>query len=116
MLLLAVQTAGAGVVYWYGLPLYRKTVADPMGFEPRPLERSLIALAAVILMQVPYWIAYRIRPPMPRLFNAPFGHVVIFLARLDFLLPASIYSFVFVLRRMGHLERFGGTFPGKQGS
>jgi hypothetical protein len=108
------QTTGAGIVYWYGLPLYRETVADPMGFEPRPLERSLIALAAVALMQVPYWITYRIRPPMPRLVNAPLGHVLLFLARLNFLLPASIYSFVFVLHRMGHLElsetRFGILF------
>ena len=55
------QTAGAGIVYWYGLPLYRQTVADPMGFEPRPLERSAVALAAVTLIQVPYWIGQRVR-------------------------------------------------------
>lgn len=137
LLLLTVQSAGAAIVYWYTLPLYRQTVAAPLEFEPRPLERTAYSLAAVVLIQVPYWIGYRLRPPLPRLVNAPLGHALLFLARLNFLLAASIYSFVFVLGKMAHvhlpgtriavlvallfslfcytleLERLGGRFLGR---
>lgn len=110
LLLLAVETSGAGLVYWYGLPLYRRTVESPLEFEPHPLERAVYALSAVALIQVPYWIRHRLRPPLPRVLNAPLGHLLLFLARLSFLLPAAIYSFVFVLGKLGHLKLTGVRF------
>jgi hypothetical protein len=110
LLLLSVETVGAGLVYWYGLPLYRKTVESPLEFEPHPVQRAVYALTAVVLIQIPYWTRHRLRPPLPRVLNAPLGHLVLFLARLNFLLPASIYSFVFVLGKLGHLQLTGIRF------
>jgi hypothetical protein len=98
-LLLAVQTIGAVIIYSQGLPLYRQLVAAPEQFESRTLERASWSLSAIALIQIAYWIRYRVRPPMPRFVNAAIGHVVLFFARLSFVLATSVFSFVFISRK-----------------
>ena len=50
-------------------------------------------------MQISYWVSYRVRPPMPQLQNALLGHVILFLARMTYVLPIAIFGFVFVAQR-----------------
>ncbi len=80
---------------------------------------------------------YRIRPAPPRFVNVGLGHIVLFLARLIFLLPTAIFSFLFIAKTVDvqmpplryvvilfglfslfcyvrELERFGIRLLGKQ--
>ena len=95
--LFGVQTIGAVVLFWTGLHLYRQVLADP-SHEPElwPIVGSLSSIA---LMQIAYWVSYRLRPPLPQFQNAPLGHAVLFLARMVYVLPTAIFGFVFVAQR-----------------
>ena len=91
------QTIGAVVLIWTGLFLYRQVLADP-SHEPElwPIVGSLSSIA---VMQICYWVSYRVRPPLPRFQNAPLGHAILFLERMVFVLSTSVFGFVFIARR-----------------
>ena len=50
-------------------------------------------------MQISYWISYRVRITLPHFPNALLGHAILFLARMVFVLPTSIFGFVFIAQR-----------------
>jgi hypothetical protein len=50
-------------------------------------------------MQIAYWVSYRLRPPLPRLQNAPLGHLILFLARMVYVLPTAVFGVVFIAQR-----------------
>ena len=50
-------------------------------------------------MQIAYWVSYHFGPPLPQRNNALLGHAILFLARMGFVLPTSIFGFVFVAQR-----------------
>jgi hypothetical protein len=89
--LFGVQTIGAVVLIWTGV------LADP-SHEPElwPIVGSLSSIA---VMQICYWVSYRVRPPLPRFQNAPLGHAILFLARMVYVLPTSVFGFVFIAQR-----------------
>jgi hypothetical protein len=95
--LFGMQAIGAAVLFWTGLHLYRQVLADPSR-EPElwPIVGSLSSIA---LMQIAYWVSYRVRPPLPQFQNALLGHVVLFLAPMVYVLPTAIFGFVFVAQR-----------------
>jgi hypothetical protein len=95
--LFGTQTIGAVVLFWTGLLLYRQVLADP-SHEPElwPIVGSLSSIA---LMQISYWVSYRVRPPPPQFQNALLGHAILFLARMVYVLPTAIFGFVFVAQR-----------------
>lgn len=94
-LLLACETVGAAVLFREGLPIYRKTLADPASFDH---TTTGIALAGAVLIQIAYWTRYRIGPRPPRAANVLVAHIVLFVARLVFTLPASIFSYLFIAK------------------
>jgi len=100
VLLFAVQTIGALILFWNAIPHYRNILADPASFVARPAT-LLWALPAIALMQTGYWIRYRVRPPMPQFANALLGHVVHFLGRMGFVLATSLVGFVFITQKPG---------------
>jgi hypothetical protein len=51
-------------------------------------------------MQLAYWISHQVRPPLPQFTNALIGHALLFLARIGFVLPTSVFGIVFVARRL----------------
>jgi hypothetical protein len=57
------------------------------------------SLSAITLMQAGYWIRDRLRPPLPQLRNAFVGYLVLFVARMSFVLATSVFGFVFIVRR-----------------
>ena len=75
-----------------------RTLADPTSHEAHPwtLVWSLLSIA---LMQCTYWVSHHLRPPLPQFRNTLLGHVVLFLARMGFVLPTSVFGFVFVAQR-----------------
>ena len=50
-------------------------------------------------MQVEYWVSHNVRPPLPQFSNALLGHAILFLERMGFVLPTSVFGFVFVAQR-----------------
>ena len=96
--LFGMQTIGAFVLYWTALQLYRQVLADPGSHEAHPWT-MVWALSSIALMQVAYWVSYQVRPPLPQFTNALIGHAGLFLARIGFVLPTSVFGFVFVAQR-----------------
>lgn len=96
--LLGMQTIGAFVLSSTALRLYRQVLADPGSYEPRPWT-MVWSLSSIALMQIAYWVSYQVRPPLPQFTNALIGHILLFLARIGFVLPTSIFGFVFVAQR-----------------
>jgi hypothetical protein len=96
--LLAMQTIGAAILLWYAVPLFRQVLLDPGSHVPRT-ENLVWSLLAITSMQAGYWIRHRLRPPLPQLRNALFGYIVLFVARMSFVLATSVFGFVFIVRR-----------------
>ena len=89
------ETAGAVLLFSEGLPVYRKTLANPASYDP---ETTAVALAGAVLIQVAYWTRFRTRLRPPRVTNVLLAHIVLFVARLVFTLPTAIFSFLFILK------------------
>lgn len=96
--LFGMQTCGAVIMYWNVVPLYRQALADAKSLEGE-LEASLWPLAAIALMQSGFWISRRMRPPLPQFTNVLLGHVTLFCARMGFVLPTSIFAYVFITQK-----------------
>ena len=96
--LLAMQTIGAAILFWFTVPLFRQALLDPGSHVPRP-ENLVWSWSAITLMQVGYWMRHRLRPRLPQLRNALVGSIVLFIARMSFVLATSIFGFVFIVRR-----------------
>ena len=96
--LFGMQTIGAVVLIWTGVLVYREALADLVSHEAH--RWSIIgSLLSIALMQISYWVSYRVRPPLPRFQNALLGHFILFLARMIYVLPTSIFGFVFIAQR-----------------
>jgi hypothetical protein len=98
LFLFAVQTIGATILFWYAVPLFRQVLLDPGGHVPRT-ENLVWSLSAITLMQAGYWIRHRLRPALPQFRNALVGYIVLFVARMSFVLATSVFGFVFIVRR-----------------
>ena len=98
LLLFGLQTIGVAIFIWNALPHYRHILADPASHEARP-ETLVWSLSAIALIQIGYWICYRVRPPQPRFSIALLGHVVQFASRMGFVLATSIFGFVFITQK-----------------
>jgi hypothetical protein len=94
------QTIGAALLLWHGVPLYREVAADPSTHKPRP-EVLVWTLISIALIQIGYWSCYRTRPPMPHFSNALLGHVVRFLDQMSFVFVTSVFCFAFVTKNAG---------------
>ena len=94
-LLLLLETLGAVLVYREGLPIYRKTLANPASYDPKT---TAVALGGAVLIQVAYWTRYLLRLGPPRFGNTVLAHIVLFVARLVFTLPTAIFSFLFIAK------------------
>jgi hypothetical protein len=96
--LFGVQTIGAVILVWTGLLVYREVLANPVSHETHPWA-IVGSLSSIAVMQISYWASYRVRPPLPQFQNALLGHAILFLARMIYVLPTSIFGFVFVAQR-----------------
>jgi hypothetical protein len=97
--LFAMQTIGTVIFYWKGLPLYQQLAADPTAYAPRN-EIQLWSIPAIALIQVGYWVHYRIGPAQPQFVSTALGHIVLFVSRMVFTLPSAMFSFVFISKKL----------------
>jgi hypothetical protein len=104
--LFGVQTIGAFILFWNGVPLYQEILANPAAHEAQP-EHLIWALSSIALMQAGYWISHRINPPPPDHTNALIGNVILFTARMSFVFATSVFGFVFITEKPGfHIPVF----------
>lgn len=97
-LLFGVQTLGAAIVLWNAVPHYREILTDPSAHHAE--SWTLVwSLSASLLMQIGYWIQYRVRPQLPQFSIALIGHVLQFASRMGFVLATSIFGFVFITHK-----------------
>ena len=96
--LFAMQTTGGAILFLYSVPLFRQVLLDPGSHVPRP-ENLVWSLSAITLMQAGYWIGRRLRPPPLQFHNTFVGHIILFVARMSFVLATSVFGFVFIVRR-----------------
>ena len=96
--LLTMQTIGAAILFWFAVPLFRQALLDPGSHVSRP-ENLVWSWSAITLMQTGYWMRHRFRPRLPPFRNALVGYIVLFIARMSFVLATSIFGFVFIARR-----------------
>jgi hypothetical protein len=94
--LFGMQTIGIVSLYWKGIPIYRQALADPGSHEVQPL---VWLLSSIALIQVGYWVAHQVRPALPQFTNVLLGHVILFLARMGFVLATSVFGFVFIAQQ-----------------
>ena len=90
--LLAAQAAGSQIIIWTGVPIYQRLhVPGRGGATPKELA---IALAAVALMQLSYWLALPLKQRLRFRRNVVLGHVLVCIGELSlFLSPPSPPSF-----------------------
>jgi hypothetical protein len=98
-LLLALQVVGAGIIVSEGVPMYRSFLP---GRDIAPVDADLLAvvLFAVLLLQVPYWIAtLKLFPQAAIPKSLLGGHFAFFVARLNFILASSLFVVIVFVRR-----------------
>jgi hypothetical protein len=93
--LFGMQTIGAIILFWNAIPVYQQILADPASHEARP-ENLVWSLSSVVLMQIGYWTSYRDRPLPTQFRNALLGHLILFVARMSFVFPTSVFGFLFI--------------------
>jgi hypothetical protein len=97
-LLLAFEVAGAVIILWHGVPIYRSLLEETFVYRT---DAAVIAWAAVgtLLIQAPYWIStlrvFRLLSVPPHIFV---GHAVMFLARLNFVFVSGLFSAAVIVR------------------
>lgn len=99
LLFFAMQTMGAAIYYGKGISFYRELISDLTTYMPGT-ETLIWSLSAIALMQSGYWLRYQLRPAMPRSVNPLLGHFVLFSARLLFVLPTAVFSFVVIEKNL----------------
>lgn len=95
--LFAAESAGALMILWHGVPIYRRLL---MGLSGRGVEASVVfwVCTATSLIQVGYWVRLGCFP-LPRLNRQQvLGHAIQFIGRLSFMFIGGMFSVVFFAR------------------
>jgi hypothetical protein len=99
--LIIVQAAGAQIILWTGLPLYRRLLS---GSHDGPSTKELaLALFAIAIIQAGHWISLRMRPRLQFRRKSILGHFLIFFGELS-LFFSSALAIAVVFDREGELE------------
>ena len=95
--LIAAEAVGAAIILWQGLPIYHYLL--DRGPERRSdLIMRLLAIAGITIIQVAYWTAWRWfrRVELPS--QVVLGHVLQFVARLNFVFVSGMFAAAYLIR------------------
>lgn len=99
--LVIAQTAGSQVIIWTAVPVYRQLLShDVRGAGVVELG---IVLAAVVVMQVAYWLNYRVQPRLEFRQSTLAGHLLQCLGEISYFFPHA-FAAVVIFDRLGELE------------
>ncbi|CAM5549935.1 hypothetical protein [Rhodanobacter lindaniclasticus] len=95
-ILLAGELSGAAIILWNLVPAYRRLLLNGSG-ESTSAATLAVSLAAALVL-VCWGLRHR-TAPLPALQQRWWtGHLILFIARLSFILPAGLFSVIFFLR------------------
>jgi hypothetical protein len=94
---LTMQTAGLVMIVWEGAPIYRRLLADADRPAATP-EGLLLGTAAVVLIQISYWLRVSLIPTLALPRNVFLSHIALFFGRLSFILGAALFTVVMYYR------------------
>jgi len=96
-LLLGLEVAGAIIILWHGVPIYRGLLEGTV--QQTDFAIAIWAIVGILLIQTPYWISTL---KVFRLLSVPqhiyASHAVMFLARLNFVFVSGLFSAVVIVR------------------
>ena len=94
--LFAAQAAGAQILLWVALPIYRSLLDDrPSGADAREIAMVIVAVA---FMQAAYWCAFHLQPGLRFRRNIVLGHVLLWLGELRFFFPSALAAVILIDR------------------
>jgi hypothetical protein len=96
------QTAGLAMIVWEGAPAYRRLLADADRPAATP-EGLLLGTAAVVLIQISYWLRVSLIPTLALPRNVFLSHITLFFGRLRFILGAALFTVMYY--RFPELEK-----------
>jgi hypothetical protein len=79
--LIAAEAAGSQAILWNGIPIYRRLLLP--GTAGAGSRDFVLAIIAVIVMQVAHWAAFRLRLRLRFRRNVFVGHVLVFIGELS---------------------------------
>jgi len=94
----ATQTVGALVFFSNGIPLYREVLADPSKHQAGA-SSMIWVLAAIVLIQVGFWVCHRLEPRMFRFTSVLLSQIMLFFGRMAFVFASTIFGFVFIANK-----------------
>ena len=95
---LSLQTLGAGLILWQGLPIYRAFLSAQLP----PTSRDSVypwAVAAIVLIQTGYWPAVRLSVPFQGVARPVLGHIVQFVGRLALAFVSGFFAIIYYAGR-----------------
>jgi hypothetical protein len=96
--LLASEIAGAVIILWHGVPIYR-SLLERTFVENRDGSAVAWAIAGLVLIQAPYWLStFKVFPSLavsPHIFA---GHVIAFISRLNFVFVSGLFASLVYMR------------------
>ncbi len=96
MTLLALEMIGAGLILWWGVPVYRELL-DGTFSRAAPSVRWGVVIAIAVI-QTCYWLRYTHPAAVALPPRVTGGHLALFLSRLNFIFAGGVFSAVFFVR------------------
>lgn len=90
--LVAVQVAASQFILWTGLPVYRRLMTDSA--VAAGARDVLLAIAATVVMQAAYWLAFRVQQRLVFRRRVLLGHVLLFLGEVSFFFASALAAVV----------------------
>lgn len=94
--LIATQTLGIAIILVNILPLYRMMTLDFRNFTPD--DRPWWAYTGVIVVLAAYSLRVRLQPPLPRTESTLLGHLLLFIAKMFFVVATAGFATMFLNR------------------
>ena len=91
------QTIGDATILSQLIPLLRELITSGFG-EKTPPEINVLAVLAVIIIQVCYWLDKHWFATLRLRYIPVLGNVILFLARLNFIFAGATFSAVYLVR------------------
>jgi hypothetical protein len=90
--LLAIEAAGAIIVLWHGVPIYRSLLQRTF---VETADGAVVdwAIAGIVLIQAPYWLStFKVFPSVAVPSHIFAGHALAFLSRLNFVFVSGLFA------------------------
>jgi hypothetical protein len=91
------QTIADATILSHVIPIFRRLVTSEL-YEKTPRKILVFRALGVTIIQVCYWLDQYWFPTLRLGYNALLGHVILFLARLNFIFASAMFSAVYLVR------------------